>query len=55
MTRPPGHLVPTDTEGGAADPSAGSVREPSHAERCKTLVASETRGALSPIAADPVG
>jgi len=53
--RPTGHLVPSDTEGGAADPSAGSVREPSHAERCKTLVASETRGALSTIAADPAG
>ena len=29
--------------------------EPSHAERCRTLVASATRGALSTLAADPAG
>jgi putative heme iron utilization protein len=29
--------------------------EPSHAERCRTLVASASRGALSTIAADPAG
>ena len=52
--RPTGHLVPPHTEGGAAD-ATDPVREPSHAERCKTLVASETRGALSTIAAEPEG
>ncbi len=29
--------------------------EPSHAERCRTLVSSQTRGALSTIAAEPAG
>src|SRR5690606_10544168 len=29
--------------------------EPSHAERCRTLVASETRGSLSTLAVDPAG
>src|SRR5215831_4289071 len=53
--RPTGHLVPPETEGGAADPSLEQAREPTHAERCKTLVASETRGALSTIAAQPAG
>src|SRR5262245_48678905 len=53
--RPMGHLVPSDAEGGAADPTFGSAREPTHAERCTTLVASEPRGALSTIAAQPEG
>ena len=53
--RPTGHLVPPQTEGGALDAPAEPAREPSHAERCKTLVASETRGALSTLAADPAG
>jgi putative heme iron utilization protein len=56
MARPTGHQVPS--AGGAAAPSpvAGPPpREPSHAERCRTLVASGTRGALSTIAADPEG
>jgi putative heme iron utilization protein len=56
--RPSGHQVPTGDEGGAA-PAAGPggppPREPSHAERCRTLVASSTRGALSTVAADPAG
>ena len=38
------------TGSGAAPP-----REPSHAERCRTLVASASRGALSTLAADPSG
>ena len=53
--RPTGHLVPADTEGGAADGSLDAAREPSHAERCRTLVTAETRGALSTIAAQPEG
>jgi len=57
-SRPTGHDVPTDTEGGEAsgDRAPGPPPpEPSHAERCRTLVASASRGALSTIAADPAG
>jgi len=53
--RPSGHDVPEHSEGATVDPSFDHAREPSHAERCKTLVASETRGALSTIAAQPAG
>jgi putative heme iron utilization protein len=53
--RPAGHQVPAYTEGGTADPTFDAAREPTHAERCRTLVASETRGALSTIAAQPEG
>jgi putative heme iron utilization protein len=55
--RPAEHQVPVGDEGGAA-PSAqpgGPPPEPSHAERCRTLVASASRGALSTLAADPEG
>ena len=56
--RPTGHQVPAGDEGGAA-PTEGSSGppppEPSHAERCRTLVASASRGALSTIATDPAG
>ena len=55
--RPSGHQVPTGAEGGA--PPAGDAGprppEPSHAERCRTLVASASRGALCTLAADPEG
>ncbi len=48
--------MPTGAEGGDAAASAGPPpREPSHAERCRTLVASSGRGALSTIATDPAG
>ena len=53
--RPTGHQVPTNTEGATIDATFDHAREPSHAERCRTLVASETRGALSTIAAQPDG
>jgi heme iron utilization protein len=53
--RPTGHQVPTGAEGGSVDAPAVPPREPSHAERCRTLVASAHRGALSTIAADPAG
>jgi hypothetical protein len=54
--RPSGHDVPTGTEGGElAGGNATPPPEPSHAERCRTLVAAETRGALSTLAADPEG
>jgi putative heme iron utilization protein len=55
--RPTGHDVPTDTGQGAPEsrPPAPPPPEPSHAERCRTLVASASRGALSTIAVDPAG
>jgi putative heme iron utilization protein len=56
--RPTGHQVPAGDEGGAAPSAPGGgppPREPTHAERCRTLVASSTRGALSTLAADPAG
>lgn len=56
--RPTGHQVPTGGEGAAA-PSTGTggppPPEPSHAERCRTLVASTSRGALSTLATAPAG
>lgn len=56
--RPTGHQVPAGDEGGeapAARHGGPPPPEPSHAERCRTLVASATRGALSTLAADPAG
>jgi heme iron utilization protein len=47
----PGAAAPASTSRARAAPP----REPSHAERCRTLVASASRGALSTIAADPAG
>jgi putative heme iron utilization protein len=56
--RPTGHQVPSGAEGGDA-PGTRVVGppppEPSHAERCRTLVAAASRGALSTLAADPEG
>ena len=52
--RPAGHDVPAGTEGG--DQAAGPrAPEPSHAERCRTLVASASRGTLCTLAVDPPG
>src|SRR3954447_2306799 len=56
--RPTGHDVPAGTEGGDPSgdrPPAPPPPEPSHAERCRTLVASQSRGALSTLAVDPAG
>ena len=55
--RPTGHQVPTGDEGAAVATGAPGPPppEPSHAERCRTLVASATRGALSTLTADPDG
>src|SRR5215203_5152424 len=57
MERPREHQLPSAQDGTAASsaPTAPPAREPSHAERCRTLVAGETRGALSTLAADPAG
>jgi putative heme iron utilization protein len=54
--RPTGHAVPTGAEGGT--PSNGVLpppREPSHAERSRTLVASGRRGTLCTLATEPAG
>src|SRR5438105_8815305 len=55
--RPTGHQVPTGEEGGAAPSTRPGPPppEPTHAERCRTLVASANRGALSTLAANPPG
>lgn len=54
--RPTGHDVPSGTEGGESPVTPGPpAPEPSHAERCRTLVASATRGSLSTVAVDPAG
>jgi putative heme iron utilization protein len=53
--RPSMHQVPAgDTSGSGAD-AGPPPAEPTHAERCRTLVASASRGALSTLAADPAG
>ena len=54
--RPSGHDVSVDdAASGNARPPAPPAPEPSHAERCRTLVASANRGALSTIAVEPAG
>src|SRR4051794_27640247 len=57
VERPAGHLVPSTAEGDAepAEPPGARPPEPTHAERCRTLVAAEARGALSTLTADPAG
>jgi putative heme iron utilization protein len=54
-----GHLIPDwDSAGTDNQPTASSMPappEPSHAERARTLVGSQTRGALSTIALEPPG
>jgi heme iron utilization protein len=53
--RPTGHDVPAGAEGGSSSPASPPPREPSHAERCRTLVASAQRGALSTLSTEPPG
>jgi hypothetical protein len=55
--RPSGHDVPPGAEGGSVDgrPPLPPPPEPSHAERCRTLVASQSRGTLCTVAAEPAG
>jgi putative heme iron utilization protein len=55
--RPTGHQVPAGDEGGGPTTTGGVAPppEPSHAERCRTLVAGSTRGALSTVATEPPG
>ena len=54
-SRPREHQLPSSTTDGAPAPTAPPAREPTHAERCRTLVAGERRGALSTLAPDPAG
>ena len=57
-TRPPQHDVPSTIGGDGqapAVPERPPAPEPSHAERCRTLVASTNRGALSTLTATPEG
>jgi heme iron utilization protein len=53
--RPMMHQVPTSNDSGSVSSAAAPPPEPTHAERCRTLVAAGTRGALSTLAADPAG
>lgn len=53
--RPMMHQVPSTDDSGSNSAASTSAPEPTHAERCRTLVASATRGALSTLAADPAG
>src|SRR6185312_1682842 len=54
-SRPREHQLPTTGGEAGVAPTAPPAREPSHAERCRTLVHGERRGALSTVAADPAG
>ncbi|MGH9164118.1 MAG: HugZ family protein [Acidimicrobiales bacterium] len=57
-SRPTTHDVPFDTDAGGAGDAGRSgppPPEPSHAERCRTLVASNGRGSLSTLTAHPDG
>ncbi len=54
-SRPREHQLPSTTAGDAPAPTAPPAREPTHAERCRTLVTGEQRGALSTLSADPPG
>jgi putative heme iron utilization protein len=53
--RPMMHDAPAGDDSGAASSVGAPPPEPSHAERCRTLVANQSRGALSTLAADPAG
>jgi heme iron utilization protein len=52
--RPREHQLPESPSASGA-PSAPPAREPTHAERVRTLVHGERRGALSTLTADPAG
>jgi heme iron utilization protein len=54
-SRPREHQLPESTGGAGVAPTAPPAREPSHAERCRTLMQGERRGSLSTLAADPAG
>lgn len=51
-----GHVIPGYDPGSEpSEPATNPAPEPSHAERTRTLVAGQTRGALSTLAVDPPG
>jgi putative heme iron utilization protein len=51
-----GHVIPGYDPGSEpAEPPTNPAPEPTHAERARTLVAGQTRGALSTLAIDPPG
>ena len=52
--RPMMHQVPGAAQGSGASDVA-PPREPTHAERCRTLVAAASRGSLCTLAVDPAG
>ena len=53
--RPREHQLPDAAPDVGAAPSPPPAREPTHAERVRTLLHGERRGALSTVAADPAG
>ena len=53
--RPSNHQVPSSDTGAARVVDLPPAPEPTHAERCRTLVAGRRRGSLSTIATDPAG
>ncbi len=57
VTRPSTHQVPASVADGARDdgPQLPPAPEPSHAERCRTLVAGSNRGTLCTLTSDPAG
>ncbi|MEJ7764026.1 MAG: DUF2470 domain-containing protein [Acidimicrobiales bacterium] len=51
-----GHVIPGyDAGSEPAEPPTNPAPEPSHGERVRTLVAGQTRGALSTLAVEPAG
>src|SRR3954471_13092092 len=54
-SRPREHQLPGTTAAAGAAPTPPPAREPSHAERVRTLVHGERRGALSTLTSDPAG
>jgi len=54
-SRPREHQLPDSTAAAGAAPTPPPAREPSHAERVRTLVHGERRGALSTLTSDPAG
>src|SRR6478752_1684090 len=54
-SRPREHQLPDVASASGAAPTPPPAREPTHAERVRTLVHGERRGALSTVAADPAG
>ncbi|MCU1389669.1 MAG: hypothetical protein JWL72_3007 [Ilumatobacteraceae bacterium] len=53
--RPMMHQVPAGDDSGTSAAAVVPPPEPTHAERCRTLVSGSSRGALSTLTADPVG